>query len=83
MDSPERALTEYRRALKPADVVLIVEANRFNPLLYPHMTLGLGHEHVTRRRFHDLVAALKETERLERLPPFEQLLSYNLAVAYV
>jgi ubiquinone/menaquinone biosynthesis C-methylase UbiE len=56
MDSPERALAEYRRVLRPAGAALIVEANRFNPLFYPHMTLALGHEHFTRRRFHDLVA---------------------------
>jgi ubiquinone/menaquinone biosynthesis C-methylase UbiE len=107
MESPERALAEYRRVLRPAGAALIVEANRFNPLFYPHMTLALGHEHFTRRRFHDLVArafplvrfgafeahyvpgadralALQDTieERLERLPPFEPLLSYNFAVAY-
>jgi ubiquinone/menaquinone biosynthesis C-methylase UbiE len=107
MDSPERALAEYRRVLRPAGVALIVEANRYNPLFYPHMTLALGHEHFTRRRFHDLVVAafplvrfgafeahyvpgaeralaLQDTieERLERLPAFEPLLSYNFAVAY-
>ena len=55
MDAPERALTEYRRVTKPGGSVLIVEANRFNPVFYPHMTLALGHEHFTRRRFRRLV----------------------------
>lgn len=55
MGSPERALAEYRRMLKPGGAALIVEANRFNPLFYPHMTLALGHEHFTRRRFQELV----------------------------
>lgn len=55
MDAPDRALAEYRRVLKPGGSVLIVEANRFNPIFYPHMTLALGHEHFTRRRFRDLV----------------------------
>jgi SAM-dependent methyltransferase len=58
MDSPERALAEYRRVLKPGGPALIVEANRFNPIFYPHMTLALGHEHFTRRRFHALVTAV-------------------------
>jgi ubiquinone/menaquinone biosynthesis C-methylase UbiE len=58
MDSPERALAEYRRVLKPGGAALIVEANRFNPIFYPHMTLALGHEHFTRRRFHALVTAV-------------------------
>ena len=58
MDSPERALAEYRRVLKPSGSALIVEANRYNPIFYPHMTRALGHEHFTRRRFHALVSAV-------------------------
>jgi SAM-dependent methyltransferase len=58
MASPERALAEYRRVLKPGGAALIVEANRYNPLFYPHMTLGLGHDHFTRRRFRALVTAV-------------------------
>jgi ubiquinone/menaquinone biosynthesis C-methylase UbiE len=55
MDTPERALAEYHRVLKPGGAALIVEANRYNPLFYSHMTLALGHEHFTRKRFHALV----------------------------
>jgi ubiquinone/menaquinone biosynthesis C-methylase UbiE len=55
MDAPERALAEYHRVTKPGGSVLIVESNRFNPFFYPHMTLALGHEHFTRRRFRELV----------------------------
>ena len=58
MELPERALAEYRRVLKPDGSVLIVEANRYNPIFYPHMTLALGHEHFTRRRFRALVSAV-------------------------
>jgi ubiquinone/menaquinone biosynthesis C-methylase UbiE len=58
MESPERALAEYRRVLKRHGSVLIVEANRYNPIFYPHMTLALGHEHFSRRRFRALVAAV-------------------------
>lgn len=57
MSSPARALSEYRRVLRPQGAALIVEANRYNPLFYPHMTLALGHEHFTRRRFRELVTA--------------------------
>jgi ubiquinone/menaquinone biosynthesis C-methylase UbiE len=63
MDAPERALAEYRRVLKPDGVALIVEANRYNPLFYFHMTRALGHEHFTRRRFHALVRAAFPTVR--------------------
>jgi ubiquinone/menaquinone biosynthesis C-methylase UbiE len=55
MESPERALEEYRRVLKPGGAALIIEANRYNPIFYPHMTLALGHQHFTRKRFRNLV----------------------------
>ena len=55
MEQPERAIAEYSRVVKPGGHVLIVEANRYNPVFYPHMTLALGHQHFTRRRFHGLV----------------------------
>ena len=42
---------------------LIVEANRYNPIFYPHMTLALGHEHFTRSRFRALVTAVFPTAR--------------------
>jgi ubiquinone/menaquinone biosynthesis C-methylase UbiE len=58
MDSPERALDEYRRVLKRHGSALIVEANRYNPIFYPHMTFALGHEHFSRRRFRALVSAV-------------------------
>ncbi|MFL5950840.1 MAG: class I SAM-dependent methyltransferase [Gaiellaceae bacterium] len=57
MEHPERAVAEYRRVLEPGGHALIIEANRFNPVFYPHMTLALGHEHFTRKRFHALVAS--------------------------
>ncbi len=55
MSAPERALAEYHRVLKPGGTALIVEANRYNPFFYVHMTRALGHEHFTRRRFRTLV----------------------------
>jgi ubiquinone/menaquinone biosynthesis C-methylase UbiE len=58
MESPERALVEYGRLLKPHGSALIVEANRYNPIFYPHMTRALGHEHFSRRRFRALVSAV-------------------------
>jgi ubiquinone/menaquinone biosynthesis C-methylase UbiE len=57
MEAPSAALLEYRRVLRPSGVALIVEANRYNPVFYPHMTLMLGHQHFTRTRFHELVSS--------------------------
>jgi ubiquinone/menaquinone biosynthesis C-methylase UbiE len=55
MALPERALAEYRRVLRRGGSALIIEANRYNPIFYPHMTVALGHEHFTRSRFRALV----------------------------
>jgi ubiquinone/menaquinone biosynthesis C-methylase UbiE len=55
MDDPERAIAEYRRVLKPGGAALIIEANRYNPIFFVHMTKMLGHEHFTRKRFENLV----------------------------
>jgi ubiquinone/menaquinone biosynthesis C-methylase UbiE len=55
MDNPDKAMQEYRRVLKPGGTVLIVEANRYNPIFWVHMTKMLGHEHFPRRRFQELV----------------------------
>lgn len=56
MTSPERAVAEYRRVLKPGGAALIIEANRCNPSFYLHMTLTLDHQHFTTKRFRSLVA---------------------------
>lgn len=55
MENPARAIQEYRRVLKPGGTALIVESNRYNPIFFVHMTKMLGHEHFTRKRFHELV----------------------------
>jgi demethylmenaquinone methyltransferase/2-methoxy-6-polyprenyl-1,4-benzoquinol methylase len=55
MEHPETALAEYRRVLRPGGTALIVEANRYNPVFFVHMTKMLGHEHFTRSRFQQLV----------------------------
>ena len=55
MEHPETALAEYHRVLKPGGTALIVEANRYNPVFFVHMTKMLGHEHFTRSRFQRLV----------------------------
>jgi ubiquinone/menaquinone biosynthesis C-methylase UbiE len=85
MESPGRALAEYRRVLRPGGTALIVEANRYNPLFYPHMTLALGHQHFTRRRFRGLVSAVFPNARFgafeaHYVPGFDRALALQHAV---
>jgi len=85
MESPERALAEYRRVLKPEGAALIVESNRYNPVFYPHMTLALGHEHFNRRRFRSLVLGAFPKARFGRFeahyaPPLNRVLPLQHAV---
>jgi SAM-dependent methyltransferase len=66
MEDPDRAIQEYRRVLKPGGTVLIVEANRYNPIFWVHMTKMLGHEHFPRKRFHALVRSAFPDARFGR-----------------
>jgi ubiquinone/menaquinone biosynthesis C-methylase UbiE len=63
MHDPARALAEYHRVLKRGGIALIIEANRYNPFFYAHMTVTLGHQHFTRKRFRELVSGTFATAR--------------------
>lgn len=47
----DSALREIKRVVKPGGSVVILEANRYNPLLYIHLTRLEGHEHFPRWTF--------------------------------
>ena len=85
MESPEQALVEYRRVLRPGGTALIVESNRYNPLFYPHMTLALGHQHFSRDHFRSLVRSAFASARFGAFeahyaPRFDRLLRVQHAV---
>lgn len=40
-----KALLELKRVCKKDGTIIIVEANRYNPLFYPHMVKMMGHDH--------------------------------------
>lgn len=48
-------LKELRRVCKEGGYIIIVEANRYNPLFYPHMVLMKGHDHLKQSYLVDLV----------------------------
>lgn len=52
---PEEALKEIERVTKKGSVIILIEANRYNPLSYIHMTKMLDHEHLTRKKFKKLI----------------------------
>ena len=60
------ALAEVRRVLAPQGSAVLVEANRFNPFFYVHMTRALGHEHFTRAQFERLVKQAFPDTRLRQ-----------------
>ena len=51
----EKALREMKNAARNSGTVVVVEANRFNPISYLHMTLLKGHQHFTKKYFEKLL----------------------------
>ncbi|MCE5301356.1 MAG: class I SAM-dependent methyltransferase [Spirochaetia bacterium] len=52
---PYRAMKEMVRVAKKR--VIVIEANRYNPLFYINLTLINNHQHFTRKKFRDIVAS--------------------------
>ncbi len=49
------SLKELRRVCKKGGYIIIIEANRYNPLFYPHMVLMKSHNHLRQSYFTDIV----------------------------
>lgn len=73
--APERILKEAQRVCAAGGQIIIVEANRLNPVTYVHMTLMLGHQHFRRGAFKRLVRSVFPQARFihfeARVYPFE------------
>ena len=52
----KRGLEEMKRVAKKGGQVVVIEANRDNPILYLHMTLIKGHKHFTKKYLENLLA---------------------------
>ena len=58
-------LRELRRVCKKGGFIIIVEANRYNLLFYPHMTLMKGHEHFKQSYFIDIIKELFKNDSIQ------------------
>lgn len=48
-------LQELKRVCRKSGYIIILEANRYNPLFYPHMVLMKGHNHFTQKYFQRII----------------------------
>jgi ubiquinone/menaquinone biosynthesis C-methylase UbiE len=55
MENPIQALRELSRVCKKGAPIVVIEANRYNPVMYVHMTLMEGHQHFTRKKLRDML----------------------------
>ena len=51
-------LCEVRRVVKKSGTIVIVEANRYNPISYLNMVKLHGHNHFTQSYFHSLILSV-------------------------
>ncbi len=52
-ENPEKALKEMLRVSKKR--VIVLEANRYNPIFYLHLTLMGNHQHFSQKKFKTLI----------------------------
>ena len=62
--NPKKMLEEAKRVCKKGGKVVFVEANRYNPIAYVHMTKSLGHQHFTQKQFISLVKSVFPNAKL-------------------
>jgi len=55
--NPEKALQEMVRVSKKR--IIVLECNRYNPLMYVNMTLIQNHQHFTQKRFRQILDSAK------------------------
>lgn len=58
-------MKEVKRVCKKNGMIIIVEANRYNPLLYPHIVLLKGHDHFKQSYFKKLICGAFNKNNVE------------------
>ena len=62
--NPVSALKEMVRVAKKR--VIVIEANRYNPLFYINLTLRGNHQHFTQKRFREIVSSAASVYEIKR-----------------
>ncbi len=65
MEHPERGMSELQRVTKSGGTIVVVEANRYNPVFYVHLTLLGRHEHFSRRAYKRFLHAADPDYQLQ------------------
>lgn len=63
---PEKVMSEIMRVARPGAHILIVEANRYNPITFLNMTLLQGHNHFSFSRFKKFILATSSSAQFHR-----------------
>jgi len=64
----KKAFNEIKRVCKPNGRIIILEANRYNPLFYPHMVILEGHDHL---RYTKLMSIISNSFKIHEVKSFE------------
>src|SRR3989344_6472264 len=78
-----KTIEEIKRVTKPRGNIVILEANRYNPIFYLYVTLLKGHDHFTQNEFKNLISQNFKNYRfiyLEAYPPFRFPMSIYLLI---
>jgi ubiquinone/menaquinone biosynthesis C-methylase UbiE len=60
-----RCLSEMKRVTADGGYTIVVEANKYNPLFYPHMVLMRGHRHFSRSYFMTILGEVFDEVRFK------------------
>lgn len=55
VDNPGKVLDEIKRVTKKGAIIILVEANRYNPLFYLYMRRYPEHQHLTKEHFKKII----------------------------
>lgn len=64
----KKAFQEVKRVCKAGGRIIILEANRYNPVFYPHMVILKGHDHL---RYDKLITVVDDNFKNYKIKCFE------------